>query len=188
MMFAFGLHPSQIVDGPGWRSEEKYDIEGTIDLPGQPDTEQMQEIVQKVLVSRFGLKTHRDRRELRYYAVLVARGGAKLPQAADPQAQPENGGEAVPGGMEMKFNNFTVPHFAMAMQYFIDRPVVDETGLPGVYDFKLRWAPGDAQAADGNAPPGIFTAVQEQLGLKFEAKKGRVDVVVVDGLGRPSEN
>ena len=188
MMFAYGRHPSMIVEGPPWRSEDRYDIDGVIDLLGQPDTSQMQEIVQKMLASRFGLKLHREKRELRYYAVVVAKGGARLIKSPDQEAQPENYGKQVPGGMEMKFDHFTVAHFALAMQYFVDRPLVDETGLADVYDFTLKWAPGDAQGADADTPPGLFTAVQEQLGLKLDAKKGLVEVVVVDGLERPSAN
>ncbi len=188
MIFACGVHPSQILEGPEWRSQDRYDIEGVIDLPGQPNTQQMQEIVLKLLASRFGMTLHHDKRELRYYAVVPGKGGLKLAPSAAPQAQPENYGNEVPGGIEMKFNNFTVAHFALAMQYFMDRPLVDETGLPEMYDFTLKWAPGDAQSPDGNAPPGIFTAVQEQLGLKLEARKGPVDVVVIDRLERPSAN
>ena len=122
MMYAYGVHPSQIVEGPTWRAEDRYDIDGVIDVPGLPDTRQMQEIVQKVLASRFGLQVRREKRELKYYAVVPGKGGVKLAKCADPNAQPENSGRNVPGGMEMKFNNFTPSHFALAMQYFVDRP------------------------------------------------------------------
>jgi len=69
-----------------------------------------------------------------------------------------------------------------------DRPVVDQTGLSGRFDFLLKWTPDGAQTEDPNAPPAIFTAIQEQLGLKLEPVKALVDVLVIDHVERPSEN
>jgi uncharacterized protein (TIGR03435 family) len=75
------------------------------------------------------------------------------------------------------------------MQYFLDKPVVNETGLEGRYTFGLKWVPDDLKGTvDGDGPPGMFTAIQEQLGLKLEATKGPVDVMVMDRVTRPSAN
>ena len=77
---------------------------------------------------------------------------------------------------------------ALGMQAFLDKPVVDETGLAGRYDFVLKWIPDELSTNDPNAPPGIFTAVREQLGLKLERTKGPTDVLVIDHVERPTEN
>jgi uncharacterized protein (TIGR03435 family) len=109
-------------------------------------------------------------------------------KAADQDATPDQEGNGGKNGMEMTFTANTMPDFALGMEYFVDRPVVDETGLAGRWDFTLKWMPDTMVATDASGPPGLFTAMQEQLGLRIEAKKGPVDVVVIDGLTRPSEN
>jgi uncharacterized protein (TIGR03435 family) len=78
--------------------------------------------------------------------------------------------------------------FALGMQAFLDRPVVDETGLTGRYNFVLKWTPDESNTSDPNAPPGIFTAVQQQLGLKLEPTKGPADILVIDRVEMPSPN
>jgi uncharacterized protein (TIGR03435 family) len=78
--------------------------------------------------------------------------------------------------------------FALCMQFYVDRPVVNQTGLTGRWDFVLKWTTNDLKAADSNAAPGMFTAIQEQLGLKMEAVKAPAEVLVVDHAERPSAN
>jgi uncharacterized protein (TIGR03435 family) len=81
-----------------------------------------------------------------------------------------------------------MPVFALELLSYVDRPIVDQTGLKGRYDFQLKWLTGENHANDQDAPPGIFTAIQEQLGLKLEPLKAPADVLVVDGAERPSAN
>ena len=188
LMFAYGVHKTQIVEGPAWRSTDKYNIEGVSTVRGEPDLKQMQEMLRGLLADRFGLKVHHDKREMTYYGIEVSKGGPKLVKAADQDATPDQTGNGDKNGMLMKFTANTMPDFALGMQYFLERPVVDETGLSGRWDFTLKWMPDSQTAADANASPGLFTAMQEQLGLKLDAKKGPVDVVVIDALTRPSEN
>jgi uncharacterized protein (TIGR03435 family) len=88
----------------------------------------------------------------------------------------------------MKFTNNSMADFALCMQYFVERPVIDQTGLTGRYDFMLTWTPDAAHTGDANAAPGMFTAVQEELGVKLEPTKGPADVLVVDHVERPSGN
>ncbi len=87
-----------------------------------------------------------------------------------------------------KYTNNSMEDFAQGMQVFLDRPVVDETGLKGKFDFTLEWTVDGAVNSDPKAPPGLFTAVQEQLGLKIEATKGPAEVLVIDHAERPSAN
>jgi uncharacterized protein (TIGR03435 family) len=87
----------------------------------------------------------------------------------------------------MKFTNCTLGDFALGMQYFADRPMVDETALAGRYDFTLTWMPDEMKVTESTAP-GVFTAIREQLGLEMKPAKGPVDTIVVDHVEKPGEN
>jgi uncharacterized protein (TIGR03435 family) len=188
MMFAYGVHGHQIVDEPSWADTDKYDIEGVADAPGEPNLKQMQEMYRKLFAERFGLKVRRERREMSYYAITVAKGGPKIAKAKDgDDASPDQTGEGRQY-MEMVFTANLMSDFALGMNYFADRPIIDETGLAGRYDFTLKWLPDTATEPEGMQIPGVFTAMQDQLGLKLEPKKGPVDVLAVEKVERPSAN
>ena len=188
MMFAYGVHGKQIVDGPDWVSSDRYDISGVADVPGEPNLKQMQAMYRKLFADRFGLQVRQDQREMSYFALVVSKGGAKLTKAKDgDDGNPDQTGNGH-GFMEMRYTANLMSDFALGMNYFADRPIVDETKLPGRYDFTLKWMPdGTAVTADGQVP-GLFTAIQEQLGLKLEPKKGLVDVLAIQKVERPSSN
>ncbi len=184
--FAYAVHPKQIVGGPAWFGTDRYDIGGLPDIAGEPSLRQEQEMFQKILADRFALKLHREKRELSVYAVTVAKGGSKLAKSADdPNGQPESDGN---GRGRWKFENASMSDFTLVMQADLDRPIVDQTGLTGKYDFALHWTPDNVEAPDPDAPPGLFTAIQEQLGLKFEPVKAPADVLVIDHVEKPSAN
>jgi len=124
---------------------------------------------QKLLASRFNLTFHRQKRDLSIYAITVAKGGPKLGKSADsPNGVPAESGSGGADQQERTFKNNSMSDFAPGMQAYMDRPVVDETGLTGRYDFELKWTPDESSTTDPNAAPGIFTAVQDQLGLKLD--------------------
>lgn len=187
--FAYAVHRKQIVDGPPWLETERFDIDGQADQPGVANLHQVQEMLQKLLADRFGLKLHREKRNLAIYAVTLAKGGLKLtPSPKNTYGLPTQSGHGQGGQQQRKFTNNSMSDFALGMQAYMDRPVVDETGLPGRYDFTLRWTPDNVPTNEPGAPPGIFTAIQEQLGLKLEATKGPADVLVIDHIEKPSAN
>ena len=189
LTFAYAMHQNQIVDGPAWLDTQKYDIFGQADGEGVPDLHQIQEMLQSLLASRFGLKVHREKRELSIYAITVAKGGPRLAKSASgSNGLPTQSGSGTGGERIRTFTNNSMSDFALGMQAYLDRPVVDETGFAGRYDFVLKWTPGESSTNDPNASPGIFTAVQEQLGLKLEPTKGPTDVLVIDHIEKPSEN
>ena len=197
----FGLHAKQIIGAPDWLATDLYDVDGVPDVQGRPNLKQMGDILQKLLVDRFALKYHREQRELPVYAIQLAPGGPKMKETAagpnDPQAFGFRGlGDLIVGNMSMK-------DFAFGMQSAVtDRPVLDQTGLTGRYDFTLKWTPDDSQFAqfrgavppaqpagdNPNAPPSLYTAMQEALGLKFTATKAPDEVIVIDHIERPSAN
>jgi uncharacterized protein (TIGR03435 family) len=185
----YGLQAKQIVDVPDWCTKDHWDIKGVPDEAGQPNWPQYREMVRKLLEERFGLKFHREKRELSIFAMTVAKGGSKLVASKGEmngmldQTGSNNGVE-----QSWKYTNNTMEDFAQGMQDFLDRPVVDETGLKGKFDFRLEWTGDGAVNPDPKAPPGLFTAVQEQLGLKIEPTKGPAEVLVVERVERPSAN
>jgi len=189
MLFGFGVSKSQVVGAPDWVNSERFDVDGVPDLEGEPGVKQMQEMVRKLLVDRFGLKTHMEQRDMNVYAVTVAKGGPKLKKSESaPDALPDQTSRDGGGIREMKFTNTSMDEFTLSMKFYLDRPVVDKTGLGGKWDFELKWTYDDTRATDPNAPPGLFTAVQEQFGLRLDAVKAPVDVMVVDSVERPTQN
>jgi uncharacterized protein (TIGR03435 family) len=183
--FAYGLDPKQIIGAPAWSDSSPYDVDGVTDVEGQPNTRQLRTLYQALLADRFKLIFHREKRTLSVFAITVAKGGPKLTKSASAATDPT---PFYSGDGTLKVTNNSLADIADVMKYFVERPVVDQTGLTGRYDFRLKWSPDEAQSSDPNAPPGIFTAIQEQLGLKLVATKAPVDVIVIDHVERPSAN
>jgi uncharacterized protein (TIGR03435 family) len=190
----YDVHDKQIVDAPAWLGTEFFDIVGVADLPGTPDLEQLKTMERKLLVDRFQLKFHWETREMSAYVLTVGKGGARLGGSKDLDGPPSFRGRP---DQAMKGRNLTMANFAQLLQSGImDRPVVDHTELVGKYDFEVRWTPDQTEFGghfpagtdSADAPPGIFTALQEQLGLKLSAEKTAVRVMVIDRVEQPSAN
>lgn len=194
LAFVYDVHDRQIVDAPAWLGTEKFDIVGVADAPGSPDLEQLKTMERKLLTDRFQLKFHWETREMPAYVLTVEKGGARLAGSKNLGGPPSFRGRPDQG---MKGQNLTMANFAQLLQSGImDRPVVDHTGLTGVYDFELKWMPDQTEfgghfpvaADEADTPPGIFTAMEEQLGLKLRAEKTVVRVMVIDRVEQPSPN
>jgi uncharacterized protein (TIGR03435 family) len=196
--FAYGLHAKQITGGPPWMETDKYDLLAKPDIDGRPNDKQLKSMVAKLLTDRFKLTFHRDKKELSVYAITVAKGGSKLTKSDD-------NSNGVPslffrGLGNLPARNATMADLAGVLQTAVlDRPVVDQTGLGTArFDFQLMWTPDEFQFAglgvkppppsDKDTAPDLFTAFQQELGLKLESTRAPVDVVVVDHVERPSEN
>jgi uncharacterized protein (TIGR03435 family) len=195
--FAYGVHVKQIVNGPAWLSTDKYYIDGVTDVAGEPNLKQFRSMIQKLLADRFQFKMHREQRVFSVYALTVGKGGPKLTKSLGNPNGPHN--DEFSTSAWMKETNTNMAEFSHSLQYVLDRPVVDQTGLEGRWDFMLRWTPDESQFLamgvrvqpppdNPDAPPGLFTAIQEELGLKLEAVKAPVEVLVVDHVERPSAN
>jgi uncharacterized protein (TIGR03435 family) len=197
---AYGVRDFQIVGGPAWLGSERYDI--TAKPEGAATPEQVKVMVQGLLVDRFKLQFHRETKELPTYALLVAKGGPKFHES---EAVPEGSDKPKGARMMMERGRFSLqsaPVSALANQLgqLLGRSVIDKTELAGNYDFKLEWTPdegerrmirapgGDAPAPAETAGPSIFTAVQDQLGLKLESTKGPVEILVIERAEKASEN
>jgi uncharacterized protein (TIGR03435 family) len=195
--FAYGIHARQITGGPAWLGTEKYDLAAQPDGEGQPNDKQWKTMIQKLLADRFQLTFHRDKKELSVYAITVGKTGPKLTKSeGDPNGLPAlffRGLGVLPA------RNATIADFAGVMQAAVlDRPVVDHTGLAGRYDFTLTWTPDEFQfgglgmkppsSSESATAPDLFTAMQQQLGLKLESTKAAAEILVIDRVEKPSEN
>jgi uncharacterized protein (TIGR03435 family) len=190
LLFAYGIHKKQIAGAPSWVETERWDIRGVPNVSGHPSMKQLQSLTRKLLEERFGLKAHMETKDLPVYAITVAKGGEKMARnTGDPNGTQDENENSNGGMVTMRMTNMSMSEFAPDLAFFLDRPAVDRTGLPGRYDLQLKWTADDAHVpTDGSAPPGLFTAIQEQIGLKLEAVKAPTEVLVVDAVERPSAN
>jgi uncharacterized protein (TIGR03435 family) len=192
LQFAFGIPESRILGDPDGLRSQMFDIEakadGSVDdrlskLPSDQGKLVKQQMVQALLADRFKLVAHRETRELPIYALVVAKGGSKL------QTSKSNGLMISSGSRNLNAQGVTVAMIAQELAKDVGRVVVDKTGIEGRFDVDLKWTSDEgAVTGDADELPSIFTAVQEQMGLKLEAQKGPVEVLVIDHLEGPSEN
>jgi uncharacterized protein (TIGR03435 family) len=191
LLLGYGVQKSQLVGEPEWVKTTRWNVDGVSNMDSQPSWKQLQGMIQKILAERFGLQLHHEQRELPVFALTVAKGGPKMiANTSDPNGwlQQQNGG--TDGRHVESLKNTSMADLALILQFHVDRPVVDQTGLKGRYDFKLQWTvdDGDAQTAEPDAPPGLFTAIQEQIGLKLERVKAPTDALVIDKVEKPGAN
>ncbi len=189
LLVAYGVQKSQIVGAPEWVRTERFSVDGVPDLDGQPNVRQIQSLLQKLLAERFGMKLHHEQRDMPVYALTVAKGGTKMTRSTgDPNGLPSENGGGSGNIRNFHFTNTSMPDLALFMLVEVDRPVVDHTGLQGRYDFPLKFSKDEVSTSDPDAPPRVFTAIQEQVGLKLEPTKAPADVLVIDKIERPSAN
>lgn len=201
---AYGLREFQLIGGPDWVNNEPFDIQARIDPPdaypavldetGRKawSTRQMERL-QSLLLDRFQLKCHIITKELPVYDLIVAKGGPKLHETTAAENKRGSIGSSSNGHTSsMKATGITMQDAARDLSGELGRTVVDKTGLNGSYDLQLTWTPeagaGDGTQADAASGPTLFTALQEQLGLKLEAAKGPVQILVIDTIQKPGEN
>jgi uncharacterized protein (TIGR03435 family) len=197
MSFAYDLPAGQIAGKPGWMDTDKWDIEAKPDTPGEPNASQLKVMMQKLFAERFGLQVHEEKRKMAAYVLSVSKDGPKMTKVTDASLSP--GQLLYPRGVIIGKSLAMADLVQTLKSYVLSLPVVDKTGLEGRWDFTLRWTPDETQFADApeslrhpaddaNAWPPLFTAIQEQLGLKLEAQKADVEVLVVDHVDHPSPN
>lgn len=203
---AYGMRPYQIL-GPGWIETELYQIDAR--YPADTKPEEFRLMLQALLTDRFHLVVHRETRETPLYRLVVAKGGPKLSPARKPPAEYKDDEERKAALAQIMRANMQamrrMPHsgsfrslgqesatmatLAENLSAYADRPVIDGTGIEGVYSFSLEWSLDESAPAGDNSLPSIFGALQEQLGLKLEPGKGPLEFLVIDRAEkRPVEN
>lgn len=200
--------------GPSWIDEARFDINGRTPAGARPD--QVPDMLRALLADRFGLTAHNETRDTSVYALVRARTdgqiGPQLTRSSLDCSKPGafRSGAAGPGagaavetpqcgiisnvdgnGAVMRGGGRSMADLAANLTGRVNRDVIDRTGLSGTYDFVLRWTPENFQNPAGNAGPSrdgtlIFTAVQEQLGLKLEPQRGPVEFLIIDKVERPT--
>lgn len=190
---AYKLRPNDDVPGlPGWAKSERFGVEAGMDadtyaelqrMPVQEQSEERAIMLQALLADRFKLKMHYESRERPIYALVIAKSGSRLKEW--PSSKTPGGVSWDRGHIEVR--GAPMERFAFCLSDTLGRAVVDKTGLAGKYDIDLKWTPDDLQGTP-DAGASIFTAIQEQLGLKLQPAKGPVQVLVIDHIEKPSEN
>jgi uncharacterized protein (TIGR03435 family) len=189
---AYDVYDFQISGGPKWVDDDRYDVEVKAQSDTQPTKAQLKVMLQKVLEDRFNLEFHREMKTLPVYALELAKGGPKFQQSK------ETGGD--PYFRLFQRRQITAQRAPLSLltetlSQLMGRPVLDKTGLQGIFDFKLEWTPDATQVRSSDQPvsdddniPSLSGAVQEQLGLKLLSQKGPVEILVIDRAAKTSEN
>jgi uncharacterized protein (TIGR03435 family) len=142
--------------------------------------------LQPLLVARFNLKFHHETRERPTYSLVVVKNGPKLHKPRPDGAGGSDPSLVTPGKIVLHGSTLSGLANLLSSQG-LSHPVVDKTGLSDIYDITLRWSPDDVGSSEASLP-SLFTALQEQLGLKLEYNKNPIDVIVIDRIEKPSEN
>jgi uncharacterized protein (TIGR03435 family) len=212
---AFRVRDFQITGGPGWINSDRFDIEAKVENPAEMTMESYPLLLQGLLAERLHLKTHTEKKELPIYELVVGKDGSKLKNVPEPPRPvpgtpppppPAPGGSMPPGAFrigrgEMMGSAIPFDNFIQTLSSMLGRTVVNKTGFTGFFDLQMRWSPDPGETGPFGPVPGvtpppppdptgpsIFTALQEQLGLRLESSKGPVDVLVIDSIEKPSEN
>jgi len=203
LTWAYDIHSDRLYGKPAWLDSVQYDIVANAPQEGRAlrrdpgQASPLQQMMQTLLAERFKLVIHRETRELPIYALVVAKSGPKVHLTESPDSMNQNP-FSMPGRGHLIGTKVTAEMLAKALSDQLSRSVQDQTALKGVFDFTLEWEP-DAQPDDADDAPApsagvrtgssLFSAIQEQLGLKLEPRKGQVEVFVVDHIERtPTEN
>jgi uncharacterized protein (TIGR03435 family) len=201
---AFAVEPDRIVGLPTWAKTDQYAIQAKVDDDDVAKWKSLNSQTRKVafqalLVSRFNFKAHPDLGERLSYSLVIAKNGPKL-HMANPSEKYSYGLKALdgsvigagavimgPGKIAVQGASISTLIRLLSNQT-LQYPIYDETGLTGMYDFTLEWTPDNVSPPSDGPAVSLFTALQEQLGLKLEVKKKPVEMIVVDHIERPSEN
>jgi uncharacterized protein (TIGR03435 family) len=192
IMYAYDLKPYQVALSTSphetWYGEVWYDIAAKAEGDATPSKDEFRAMVRSLLADRFKLQVHREKKEMPVYALVVAKNGPKLkPSANGTEHQSRLG---VKGrNYEVTMHKVTMDEIiSMIRNAFLDRPVVDQTGLRETYDATLTYTPNLPNRTAELTDISIFSAVEEQLGLKLAPQKAMIDMLIVDHVEKPSEN
>ncbi len=183
ILWAYDLKDYQ-VSGPDWiKGDERYDI--IAKAAGPVPESQVRLMLQALLTSRFQMKTHREQKEMAVYVLAPGKGAPKVKESSDEAASISNS----PAGVT--FHHQPISRFTFMLTRRLDRPVLDGTGLAGLYDFTidLSGLGFNGRPAEDASAPSVFTTVQRDLNLKLESRKEKIDTLVVDSANKvPLEN
>lgn len=185
---AYDVERYQIAGGPAWIQTDWFQIQAK--APAETDKTQLRLMLQTLIADRFHLKFHRETRSMSGYVLSIDKGGPKLPPARTDLPPGSEG--VIQMGEGIWSRGSTIQHLAVGLNLELDQPVLDETGIKGNYDFRLRFddidpAMAARKPADAPSLGSVFTAVHE-IGLRLDARKVPIEVLVIDSSEHPSEN
>ena len=181
---AYGIPDSRLVGGDSWTTNERFDVAArTEQASSRPTTLLM---AQQLLEDRFQLRLRSETRIMRAYTLSVSKNGAKI-KANTAEGQGDMSQGTVGGRFRVSARRMPLSVLMPLLEKELGQPVRDETRLEGLFDFEVQWASELSGVRDGSAP-SVFSAVQEQLGLRLESTRSPVDVLVIDRAEKPSEN
>ena len=184
--FAYGLSSNLQLLGPDWitSAEFRYNIVAKA-APGTT-RDQFPHLMQALLAERFNLAYHHEQRPLRYFTLVVAKGGSRMPE---PTVAPATVPAGVKGQLRIVSNRMPMSDVVSSLSRYMKALVVDQTGLAGEFEVKLVWTPDDRPVPEDQQGASLFAAVREQLGLRLESRKGPMEVMVIDRAEQtPTEN
>ena len=186
--WAYNLQRPMVSGGPEWARSVAFDIEAKAEDLSTATYAQLRSMFQTLLADRFHLAFHRETRDAQGYLLAIAKGGAKLKEA------PKDGAtSAVQTRSSASYRNFGIAQLVLFLSTITGRPVIDRTGLTRRYDLELKWTPSELEGArdataDSQPGPSLFTALQEQLGLRLESSRVPAEYLIVDGADMPTSN
>lgn len=183
IMAAYNVKDYQVIGGPPWADANVFSIVAKTGGEDTPRLEQVRPMFQALLADRFQLKLHPGKTELSVYHLVVAKKSPKLKPSAPGEKFGQTFDPSTPGTLRSSFTKITMTDFVHLVSVYADRPVIDKTGLDGEYDYSIEWS-----TQSGDVKRAIMAAVQEQLGLKYEAVKEPVDALVIDHVDKLSPN
>ena len=196
ILYAYHVQDFQLSGGPSWMDSQKYDVVAKAD--GSAPEDQVRIMLQKLLVERFRLKVSRQNKEAPIYALVIAKNGLKMAKSSGDCKAPGTitapcGGFRVRNRSIVTGQNVPLSELVDLLSILTGRVVVDKTALTGKFDIDLKWSPDatlamTAESADSESPNGatLFTALQEQLGLRLESQRGPIAIVVVEDAQKPA--
>jgi uncharacterized protein (TIGR03435 family) len=214
LRLAFGVESDRMLAVPGWAKSDVFDVDAKVEGADAPklaslNLDQRKSMFLPLLIDRFNVKYHHETRELPIYELVITKGGSKLKESKQEDTPPSVSNPRrtmmTLGNGTIEANSSSIENLIQSLSPQVGRSIINKTGLSGNYDYTLKWTPdnspppmaggpegGPPRSDAGSAPdaggPSLFTALQEQLGLKLEPQKGPVDVIVIDHIDPPSPN
>lgn len=192
IIYAYDLKSYQLSGGPTWAAHpstdgDYYDINAKSEGDAVLSQPRARQLLQTLLSDRFHLRLHHEMKEMPVYDLIVGPGGPKF-QESGAETTSRTAGSVSLTAVRSIFQKSSMDALVRVLSGAMDRPVLDQTRLRGLYDYKLEFARDPAAAADQSSPSSVFTAVTEQLGLKLKSDKASIEICVIDHAERPTEN
>jgi uncharacterized protein (TIGR03435 family) len=198
--YAFHIPAYALAGAPAWLDSNKYDIIAR--APAGSSDDQLRLMLQQLLMERFKLQFHRENKDLAGYALVLAKDGPKFTIEKQPDQPGKDDGRVGAGRGMARGHMVPASSLALTLGLYLGRPVLDQTGIDGPFNFELHWTPDETERQPGSPPPAaeppasneptgpsLFAAIQEQLGLKLNSQRTSVEMLVIDHLQEiPTEN